>query len=94
MVGNLPDLNEAAVDASPSRNEAGYLAFRLGGFTFSRDEYFVHVEWRAGDRKLSHTMSADVFLRAVSRVTTRSPMHQVSLSRSASTSSGASSGST
>jgi hypothetical protein len=55
------------VDASPSPNEAGYLSFRLGRFGFERDEYFVHIEWSVDDKKLSHTMSADVFLRALMR---------------------------
>jgi hypothetical protein len=48
-------------------NEAGYRSFSLGEFKFSRDEYFAHVEWRAKGVKLSHTMAADVFLRALMR---------------------------
>lgn len=56
-----------AVQASEEPNDAGYHTFSLGGFSFSRDEYFAHVEWRAKGKKLSHTMSADVFLRALMR---------------------------
>jgi Hydroquinone 1,2-dioxygenase large subunit N-terminal len=44
-------------------NAQGYATFHLGGFTFSRDEYFVHVTWPTG----SHQMSADIFLRALQR---------------------------
>jgi hypothetical protein len=57
----------AAVRSSPEPNEAGYHAFSLGTFSFSRDEYFAHIEWRAKGKKLSHTLSADVFLRALMR---------------------------
>lgn len=53
--------------ASPSPNDAGYHSFSLGAFTFARDEYFAHIEWTAGGKKLSHTMSADFFLRALMR---------------------------
>ncbi len=41
----------------------GYRDFKLGEFTFSRDEYFVYVEWPTG----RHVMSADAFLRALQR---------------------------
>jgi hypothetical protein len=44
-------------------NEHGYPIFRLGEFTFSRDEYFAHIEWPTG----RHTMSIDGFLRALQR---------------------------
>ncbi len=44
-------------------NAEGFRSFRLGGFTFSRDEFFVYVNWPTG----SHTMSADIFLRALQR---------------------------
>ena len=56
-----------SVGSSPAPNEAGYHTFSLGAFSFSRDEYFAHIEWRAKGRKLSHTISADVFLRALMR---------------------------
>ena len=29
-------------------NAAGYQTFSLGGFTFSRDEYFAHITWPTG----------------------------------------------
>lgn len=44
-------------------NEAGYKTFQIGGFTFSRDEYFVTIEWPTGN----HQMSIDAFLRSVQR---------------------------
>ena len=44
-------------------NAHGYRTFSLGEFTFSRDEYFVHIKWPTG----SHVMSADAFLRALQR---------------------------
>jgi hypothetical protein len=44
-------------------NAHGYRSFTLGEFTFSRDEYFVHVTWPTG----RHVMSADAFLRALQR---------------------------
>lgn len=44
-------------------NEYGYRTFRLGNFTFKRDEYFAHVEWPGG----SHLMPVDRFLRALMR---------------------------
>lgn len=55
------------VQVSSAPNHAGYHSFVLGGFSFSRDEYFAHIEWTAKGKKLSHTMSADVFLRALMR---------------------------
>jgi hypothetical protein len=57
----------APVNASLAPNEAGYRSFILGGFRFSRDEYFVHIEWTVDGKHLSHTMSADAFLRALMR---------------------------
>jgi hypothetical protein len=44
-------------------NAQGYKTFTLGGFTFSRDEYFATVEWPTG----SHQMAVDAFLRSVQR---------------------------
>ncbi len=43
--------------------EHGYRAFSLGEFRFSRDEYFVYVDWPTG----KHVMSADTFLKALQR---------------------------
>ncbi|HEU5322055.1 MAG TPA: hydroxyquinol 1,2-dioxygenase [Methylomirabilota bacterium] len=48
---------------STGPNEHGYRVFQLGEFTFSRDEYFVHVKWPTG----THIASADAFLRALQR---------------------------
>ena len=45
----------------------GYITFKLGNFTFSRDEYFAKVTWTAKGSEHSHLMSADAFLRAVMR---------------------------
>ena len=44
-------------------NQHGYRTFTLGSFTFSRDEYFVHVAWP----KAHHLLPADAFLRALQR---------------------------
>lgn len=66
MVRDLSRVSGSIVESS-APNEAGYRSFRLGNFTFSRDEYFAHIEWIAKGAKLSHTMSADVFLRALMR---------------------------
>jgi hypothetical protein len=64
MVGDMPDVSQGQASAP---NEAGYRGFSLGSFTFSRDEYFAHVQWLSKGAKVSHTMSADVFLRALMR---------------------------
>ena len=44
-------------------NQHGYRDFTLGKFSFSRDEYFVHVRWPNG----THMLAADAFLRATQR---------------------------
>ncbi len=44
-------------------NAEGYRTYKLGGFTFSRDEFFVYFSWPTGN----HTMSVDIFLRAMQR---------------------------
>jgi len=44
-------------------HEAGYQAFKIGNYTFTRDEYFVHIEWPGG----SHMLPADRFLKALMR---------------------------
>ena len=58
-VETAPDVQ---VDASDP-NKDGYREFRIGEFTFSRDEYFAYVTWPTG----RHVMSADAFLRALQR---------------------------
>ena len=40
-----------------------YHDFKLGEFSFRRDEYFVYINWPTGE----HMMSADAFLRALQR---------------------------
>jgi hypothetical protein len=60
-------INALEVKASPASNQTGYRSFELGSFSFSRDEYFAKVSWEAAGQKLSHTMSADAFLRAMMR---------------------------
>jgi hypothetical protein len=54
-------ITEAVIASGP--NAAGYQTFSIGGFTFSRDEFFIRISWPTG----SHVMSADVFLRALQR---------------------------
>ena len=49
--------------AAGQPNIDGYRSFRLGEFNFSRDEYFVYVEWPTG----KHVISADAFLKALQR---------------------------
>ena len=58
----------AHVLASKPHAALGYRDFVLGSFSFRRDEYFVHVAWKARDgRPMSHTMGAGNFLRALMR---------------------------
>ncbi len=56
-----------AVKATSSSNRTGYKSFELGSFKFSRDEYFVYIEWRSKKGRMTHYMSADAFLRAMMR---------------------------
>lgn len=51
------------VDRSADVNADGYHEFKLGEFSFRRDEFFVYIAWPTG----SHMMSADAFLRALQR---------------------------
>ncbi|MFI5957368.1 hydroxyquinol 1,2-dioxygenase [Cryptosporangium sp. NPDC051539] len=51
------------VERSTDVNNDGYHEFKLGEFTFRRDEFFVYISWPTG----SHMMSADAFLRALQR---------------------------
>ena len=44
-------------------NDAGYNSFAIGGFSFSRDEYFATITWPTG----THHIAIDVFLRALQR---------------------------
>ncbi|MFI9823232.1 hypothetical protein ACIHFC_22565 [Streptomyces sp. NPDC052013] len=44
-------------------NADGYHDFKLGEFSFRRDEFFVYISWPTG----SHVMSVDAFLRALQR---------------------------
>ncbi|MDE0605179.1 MAG: hydroxyquinol 1,2-dioxygenase [bacterium] len=44
-------------------NASGYKDFSVGGFTFSRDEYFVTITWPTG----SHQMDIGQWLRCVQR---------------------------
>jgi Hydroquinone 1,2-dioxygenase large subunit N-terminal len=67
MARDLLHLSGQPRPGAGAPNAAGYREFALGSFTFSRDEYFVHVGWTAKGKKLSHLMSADAFLRALMR---------------------------
>jgi hydroquinone 1,2-dioxygenase large subunit-like protein len=46
-----------------SVNQHGYRIFQIGHFTFSRDEYFAHIEWPGGN----HLIPVDKFLKALMR---------------------------
>jgi hypothetical protein len=50
-------------DVDHAVNQHGYRSFRIGGFSFERDEHFVHIEWPTG----RHVMAADDFLKALMR---------------------------
>jgi hypothetical protein len=58
---------EKAISDNAQVNDAGYRTFKLGAFTFSRDEYFATITWPAKGQIQSHTMSADAFMRALMR---------------------------
>lgn len=49
--------------ADANVNAHGYRIFELGGFIFSRDEYFAHIQWPGG----GHLMPVDKFLKALMR---------------------------
>jgi hypothetical protein len=66
MARDLLPMNGPVVQCSVP-NDAGYRSFTLGAFTFSRDEHFAHIQWTARGKPLSHTVSADAFLRALMR---------------------------
>ena len=49
-------------------NSHGYKEFKLGGFSFSRDEYFAHVKWTGRNGKsMSHSADIANFLRPLMR---------------------------
>lgn len=50
-------------DVSPPSNATGYRGFGAGKFKFERDAYFARIAWPGG----SHTMTIDVFMRALMR---------------------------
>lgn len=52
-----------AVTRSEQAGGEGYYEFKLGEFSFRRDEYFAYISWPTGN----HTMSVDAFLRALQR---------------------------
>lgn len=54
---------DARVERLSTDPATGYTGFRLGSFTFRRDEYFAHVSWPKG----SHIIEVDRFLRAMVR---------------------------
>ena len=51
------------ITETAAQNAAGYQTFSIGGFTFSRDEYFATITWPTG----THQIAIDVFLRALQR---------------------------
>ena len=44
-------------------SKAGYQSFMIGGFTFTRDEYFARITWPKG----SHILPIEDFLKALQR---------------------------
>src|SRR5262245_7121285 len=57
----------AEINASAPDKLTGYRAFKLGNFEFSRDEYFVKMQWPAKGATRMHLLPADAFLRALMR---------------------------
>ena len=51
------------ITETAAQSAAGYKTFSIGGFTFSRDEYFATITWPTG----THQIAIDVFLRALQR---------------------------
>jgi hypothetical protein len=51
------------IERSTDVTTDGYHEFKLGEFTFRRDEFFVYIGWPTG----AHMMSVDAFLRALQR---------------------------
>ncbi len=56
-------VTETAQVQASGPNAEGYQEFTLGGFHFSRNEFFANITWPTG----SHVMSVDAFLRALQR---------------------------
>ncbi|HEX4210390.1 MAG TPA: hypothetical protein VHY56_08355 [Candidatus Binataceae bacterium] len=54
---------QMAATQNEQANEAAYRTFKLGEYTFARDEYFVHIRWPSG----SHILPVDRFLKALMR---------------------------
>ena len=57
------DAQTTRIAATGTNPDTGYTSYRLGGFEFTRDEYFAHIEWPKG----SHIIEIDRFLRAMVR---------------------------
>ena len=57
------DAPAQTIVATGTDEDTGYTSYRLGGFEFSRDEYFAHSHWPKG----SHIIEIDRFLRAMVR---------------------------
>lgn len=56
-----------SMELTSASNRTGYSSFKLGSFSFSRDEYFVYISWPTKNGPMTHYMSADAFLRAMMR---------------------------
>ena len=54
---------DTRIEQAGTDDATGYSSFRLGSFTFSRDEYFAHIQWPRG----THIIEIDRFLRAIVR---------------------------
>ena len=39
------DAQTTRIAATGTNPDTGYTSYRLGGFEFTRDEYFAHIEW-------------------------------------------------
>ena len=57
------DAITTTIAATGTNPDTGYTGYRLGGFEFTRDEYFAHIGWPKG----SHIIEIDRFLRAMVR---------------------------
>ncbi len=57
------DMPATRIIAAGTNADTGYDSYRLGQFTFSRDEYFAHISWPKGN----HIIEIDRFLRAMVR---------------------------
>jgi len=59
----MSTLSVGAPDLAVTTSKLGYQTFKVGKFTFDRDEYFAHIEYPGG----RHLMPVDAFLRALMR---------------------------